>query len=115
MSLSNRIKVIRTEKGWKQSELAERVGISQKQISSYETGNSTPPTDILIKLAEVFEVSLDYLAFEAQGQNARINVKDRELLRRFETLDQFSEEERKLIKDVIDLVITKQKMKTVVL
>lgn len=114
MSLHERIKQIRTEKGWKQADLAQRVGVSQKQVSSYETGNSTPPTDVLIRIAEVFEVSLDYLAFEAQGQSARINVKDRDLLRRFEVLDDFTQNDRQLVKDVIDLIITKQNIKMAV-
>ena len=114
MRICQRIKQIRTEKGWKQADLAEKLEVSQKQISSYETGYSTPPTDVLIRLAEVFEVSLDYLAFEVQGQSAKINVKDRELLRRFEALDNFSESEKNLVKEVIDLVITKHQILTAV-
>ena len=34
-----------------------------------------------IRLAEVFEVKLDYLAFELQGQSSKLEVKDKELLR----------------------------------
>ncbi len=68
--------------------------IHQKQISAYERGRNTPSTEVLIKLADIFDVSLDYLAFEAEGQSAKVNIKDRELLRRFEEIDKLSEKDK---------------------
>ena len=87
------------------------MAIQQKQISSYERGASRPSTDVLIKIAEIFEVSLDYLVFEIKGENANVNVKDRELLRAFETIDSFEENEKKLTKEMLNLVIAKHQLK----
>ena len=57
MTISERIRLLRQERKWTQAELAERLGIHQKQVSAYERGVNLPSTDILIKLAEVFDVA----------------------------------------------------------
>ena len=87
MAIKDRIKQLRQEHNWSQTQLAQKMGIHQKQVSAYERGRNVPSTDVLIKLADIFDVSLDYLAFEAEGQSAKVNIKDRELLRRFEEID----------------------------
>lgn len=109
MMLADRIRQLRQEKRWTQAELGEKIDIRQKQVSSYERGVNIPSTDVLIKLAEVFNVTLDYLAFEAQGQPAKLNVQDRELLRRFEAVDKLPEHEKDLAKEVLDLLILKHR------
>jgi transcriptional regulator with XRE-family HTH domain len=109
MAISDRIRTLRQEHRWTQAELGERVGIHQKQISAYERGNNVPSTEMLIKLAEVFNVTLDYLAFEVKGQPAKLNIQDRELLRRFEAIDQLPEAEKMLAKQILDLVLLKHR------
>ena len=64
---------------------------------------------MLIKLADIFDVSLDYLAFEVEGQSAKVNIKDRELLRRFEEIDKLSEKDKGTIKETLDTFILKNK------
>ena len=49
-----------------QKQLAKKVGISNIQISRFETGISSPKADLLQKIAVVLGVSLDYLM---QGRN----------------------------------------------
>ncbi|MBF0197707.1 MAG: helix-turn-helix transcriptional regulator, partial [Planctomycetes bacterium] len=83
MSFHTKLKQLRIEKSWTQAQLAEKLNVQQKQVSSYERGASKPSTEVLIRIAETFEVSLDYLVFELQGQSAKVNVKDRDLLRVF--------------------------------
>ncbi|MEW6585883.1 MAG: helix-turn-helix transcriptional regulator [Nitrospirota bacterium] len=114
MVLHSRIKQLRLERNWKQAELAEKLGIRQKQISSYERGTTNPSTEVLIKLAEVFNVSLDYLAFEGNGQRAKIEVKDKEFLQYFETIDNYEEQERKLAKEFLNLLVMKHKFQELV-
>jgi transcriptional regulator with XRE-family HTH domain len=109
MMLADRIRQLRQEKRWTQAELGEKAGVHQKQISSYERGVNVPATDILIRLAEVFNVTLDYLAFEAKGQTGKLIIQDRELLRRFEAVDRLSEHEKTLAKEILDLIILKTK------
>ena len=67
---------------------------------------------MLIKLADIFDVSLDYLALEVEGQSAKANIKDRELLRRFEEIDKLSEKDKGTIKETLDTFILKNKFQS---
>jgi transcriptional regulator with XRE-family HTH domain len=109
MTIAKRIKRLRQEQNMTQADLGNKLGVHQKQVSAYERGINVPSTDVLIKLAEVFNVTLDYLAFEAKGQPAKLNIQDRELLRRFEALDKLSDNEKNLAKEILDLIILKNR------
>lgn len=108
-SVGDRIRQLRQERSWTQTDLAQKLNVHQKQVSAYERGVHAPSTDVLIKMAEVFNVTLDYLAFESQGRSAPINIQDRELLRRFEAVDGLGEPERDLAKQILDLLILKNR------
>lgn len=56
-----KLKKLRKIKGLNQSELGEIFGISQKMISSYELGIAKPDYTTLVRFADFFNVSLDYL------------------------------------------------------
>lgn len=60
-TLNDRIKNLRKKKGMTQLELAEKVHVTDKAVSKWETGEGNPEITILIELANIFEVSLDYL------------------------------------------------------
>ena len=61
MLFSERLKTLRKEKKLTQKELAEQIGIKQNSYSDWETGKSEPSFENLIKLADLLEVSLDWL------------------------------------------------------
>lgn len=61
MSLGERIKKQRNLNKLTQKELAIQLGLTARMISFYETEQRVPPIDILIKLANVFSISTDYL------------------------------------------------------
>lgn len=56
-----RIRDLREDADLTQKELAEKLGMSQTGYSKYETGENDIPTAILIKLAEIYGVSIDYM------------------------------------------------------
>ena len=62
----NRIKDLREDRDLRQSDLAAATGIDQRTISNYETGKSNPDSDALIRLADFFNVSIDYLVGRVQ-------------------------------------------------
>lgn len=64
MPLGERVKQLRKERGWSQDDLGQKVGTAAHQISRYENGHITPSTEMIVKLAECFDVSLDYLLIE---------------------------------------------------
>lgn len=59
--LGSRITLCRKACGWSQAGLAKRLHISPSAVGMYEQGRREPPCDILIALAETFDVSVDYL------------------------------------------------------
>ncbi|MDE5721975.1 MAG: helix-turn-helix domain-containing protein [Clostridia bacterium] len=61
MKFSERLKELRSEKGISQMELSKLTGISQSSIGRWELGRSEPTASSLIKLAEFFGESVEYL------------------------------------------------------
>lgn len=61
VKIGERIKEIRQEKGLTQTELANKIGISQAGITKWETGDRDPSTDCVILLAKFFDVTTDFL------------------------------------------------------
>ena len=74
--LGMRIAVLRRQKNWSQKELAERLGVRPSTIGMYEQGRREPDCAGLVRLAELFGVTTDYLL---TGNAA--NRKDTEALR----------------------------------
>jgi len=65
------LKKIRKEKGISQLKLAMELNMSQNTISRYETGEREPGIIELIKIADYFDISIDYLL--GRTQNPKIN------------------------------------------
>jgi transcriptional regulator with XRE-family HTH domain len=61
LDIGEQIKEHRKHGGWTQKELAERLNVSDKTISSWETGRTYPELTLLVELSELFNVSLDSL------------------------------------------------------
>jgi len=55
----NRVKTLRTERGWTQEQLGERVGVSRQSINSIERNRYVPSLPLALKFARVFERSTD--------------------------------------------------------
>lgn len=56
-----------------QDKLAEQLFISRQTISKWETGETVPDLNNLIKLSNIFNVSLEYLVFETDNNKDKIN------------------------------------------
>jgi transcriptional regulator with XRE-family HTH domain len=62
-----RIRDLRTDHDLSQKQLADYLGMSQTGYSKYEVGTNDIPTQILIKLARFYNVSIDYLLGETDN------------------------------------------------
>jgi len=60
-TLSDRLMQLKKENGLLQKEIATSIGVSLRSYQRYESGERKPDSDILEKLADYFDVSLDYL------------------------------------------------------
>lgn len=61
MSLGKRLKMERVKRNWSQKYVAEKIGITNTVLSNYERDYRDPDTETLKKLADLYEVSVDYL------------------------------------------------------
>jgi transcriptional regulator with XRE-family HTH domain len=113
MATGDRIRDLRVEKHWTQAELGKKLHVHQKQISMYERGMSRPSTEMLMRMAQLFGVTLEYLAHDASTGDAtpKRQIQDRELLRRFETIDAFPEAYRTFAKEFLDLLILRRRFR----
>ena len=66
--MKNRLKVMRAERNWSQQELGMRVGVSRQAINAVETGKFDPSLPLALKLARVFETTVEALfQLDAEG------------------------------------------------
>ena len=56
-----KLKELRTEKGLSQRKFGELFGVCNQTVSFWETGSREPDLDALIKIADFFDVSIDFL------------------------------------------------------
>ncbi|WP_144474318.1 MULTISPECIES: helix-turn-helix domain-containing protein [Bacillus] len=112
--LPERIKKRRIQLGLTQTQLAEKVNTKKTTISNYETGYSTPSTEMLSDLAGVLQTTADYLLGRTDNPsfdgNETINeIDDPDLQIAFKDASDFSEEARKQTIDFINYIKEKEK------
>ena len=73
VDFGNRLRALRIAKGWTQSQLSSRLGLTKSVISAYETSLRYPSYDILIRITAIFGVSSDYLLGIEQTQTLDIS------------------------------------------
>lgn len=110
MTLGEKIKQLRKEKGFSQSVLEKRSGVNAKLLSKYENGRIIPTADTLRKIAEGLEISADYLLFNNVPKNGLSPLKDLELFEKFKEVELMDPENRTMIKSLIDAVLIKTKV-----
>ncbi|MTT30653.1 helix-turn-helix domain-containing protein [Terrilactibacillus sp. BCM23-1] len=100
--LGFRIRNLRETAGYSQKELAEKLNISNVQLSRYESNNRKPDPDTLMLIADYFQVSTDYLLGRTDQvhefnstYSSEQDIKLINRIRQFPNLEQF-------IKDLLD-------------
>ena len=66
MNLSEKITALRTERKLSQGDVAEKLEVSRQSVSKWETGQSVPELDKIVKLADLFGVSVDELVRDGE-------------------------------------------------
>lgn len=110
ISVGIQIQKLRKEKNLNQSQLAEKIGVSLTQLQRYENKGVQPPADILRKLADTFNTSIDFLVYGDSEQKAQQSIKDNELLSQFKAVEQLDSKDKSTIKDIIDAFIKRSKL-----
>ena len=66
LDFEKKIITLRKAKKWSQDDLAKEINSSRIMIGKYERNENSPSVEVLIKLAKVFDVSIDYLIGEGE-------------------------------------------------
>jgi transcriptional regulator with XRE-family HTH domain len=109
MSFSARVIALRKQNALTQQGLADASGIHVQQIKRYEAGSAQPTADALKRLALALHVTSDTLLFE-EGERGPSD----DLALQFEAVSHMPEEERRIIKALLDGMIIKYQAKQMV-
>jgi transcriptional regulator with XRE-family HTH domain len=106
MTIAERIRLYRQQKGLSQAELAEKSTVNNKSLSRYELGSSIPPADALKNIADALGVSSDTLL-----SDDATTIKDVDLFKKFEVKQDMNNEDKSIVLRFLDLTIRDYKTK----
>jgi len=106
MTIAERIRLTRQQKKISQTQLSEKAGVNLKSLSRYELGTSIPPANALKDIADALDVSADALLSDDQ-----ISIKDKDLLKKFEAIQNIEGISKNMIIEFLDLAIRDAKTK----
>ena len=106
LSIGNKIIILRKDKSWSQVELAKQISASREIISRYERNESQPSIDMIIKMANAFGVTIDYLT--GQSVNASFDL---ETVERINDIQKMDTNTKSVLFNVIDTYIQNFKTK----
>jgi transcriptional regulator with XRE-family HTH domain len=98
---------LRKEQGISQTDLASQLGIHKNVLGRYERNEVLPSIEIARKIADILDVSLDYLTGKADVQM------DKNTRKRILEVSKFAEEDKEHIFSVIDAFIAKRKIQSI--
>lgn len=87
MTLGQRLKKVRVDKGYSQNDVATFLNISRQSISRWETDKSYPDIDNLVELSKYYEVSIDELLIETKELQQEINEKTEQMNKNIEEIE----------------------------
>jgi transcriptional regulator with XRE-family HTH domain len=88
--LGKRLKYLREKFNYSQKRVADSIGISNVQLSRYESGDRNPDPDLIAKFADFFDVTTDFL----HGRTDEKNESYQEINTAFHDFDNLTEEEK---------------------
>lgn len=104
----NRIKLLREENSFTQQDLATRLECSKSVIGLYESETRKPSMEVLIKLSEIFNCSIDYIIGTSDIRNPKeINVDDADIAFA-DGIKGLNSANKEIIKSTIEALLAKQ-------
>ena len=73
MIFSEKLQILRKNKGFTQEVLADKLGVSRQAVAKWESGQIYPDISNLIQISELMNVSVDYLV---KDRNCTVNIKE---------------------------------------
>lgn len=110
VDLGTRIRTLRTKKKLSQTELGNLVSVHYTQIGRYEKGESRPSLDVLRKLSKTLEVDIDFLMEGTVRESTDELISDQELLKLFKKIEEFDENDKRVVKILLDAFVVKKQL-----
>lgn len=110
LPLGERLKQLRQEHGWSQADLAAKIGTDPGQISRYENGKMTPSAEAVVRLAEVLDVTTDYLLIDSSPRRA-LHAPENVLGDRLNSVSELTADELTVVLSVIDGLVAKNRLR----
>ena len=95
---------------WK--EAAAAVGLNQSNYNRMENGHREPTVAALKKLSELFGVSVDYLIDPDKDLPKEVIIEDKAVQEQMRLISQLSDDDKKMVFQMIEKLLTNQKFKT---
>ncbi len=108
MGLGERTRQLRKEMGWSQAELGEKIGTDSQRVSRYENGRISPSIDAMVRIAEAFNVSLDYLLVDGVARRP-LHVAEDSLGDRLANVGELPEADLAALLNVLDRLAAKNR------
>ncbi|HUY45682.1 MAG TPA: helix-turn-helix transcriptional regulator [Streptosporangiaceae bacterium] len=110
--IPGRLRELRKEAGLSQAELAGKIGSDARQVSRYENGRVAPSLEAAVRIAETFNITLDYLLIP-DAPRRPLRSASGPIDARLADLPQLTDDERATIANVIDAITTKARLRLI--
>ncbi|MCB9309310.1 MAG: helix-turn-helix transcriptional regulator [Lewinellaceae bacterium] len=108
MEIGRIITTLRKQKDWSQTELATKSGVSREMIGKYERGEAVPSIEAAKKIANAFDVSLDYLV--GQGINSKF---DKKTVKRLQDINKVEAKDKEHVFAMLHAFLAKNKLQAI--
>lgn len=108
-----KLKNLRTKHGWSQGQLAQKIGADLQRISKYERGVIWPTMELTVKMAKVFDVSVDFLIRDDKTA-AVSKIKNQKLLNKLEAINNLPEDEQETVISFLDAFIKRRQFEELI-
>ena len=101
---------LREQRGYTQREIADMLHVTVSSVSHYEKGISVPPTDIILRLADFYDVSADYLLNNCTSKINYCKILDKQMTnsmtigKAVDAILAMNKKERSIIASIITLI-----------
>ena len=70
LGMKNILRILRTEKGWSQAELADRLDVSRQSVNAIETGRYDPSLPLAFRIADIFDMTIEEIFLREEEPRA---------------------------------------------
>jgi transcriptional regulator with XRE-family HTH domain len=111
LSWGGNIKRLREQRGMKQNEIADLIGMHRSNYSKIESGQREISIAAIDKIAKYFNISLDELVHMGDDIPKEITVEDKTTVEQVRLIQELEQEEKKMIFKMVETFLTKKKFK----